>query len=71
MMGIVMPETCWAYNRYNKIKVASSSFLFFSFSVCLSILTFQLWKFWTDFDEIWNEWHAVGDFSYVLISCNR
>ena len=29
MMGIVMPETCWAYNNYNKIT--SSGFLFFSY----------------------------------------
>jgi len=31
MMGIVVPETCWAYKKYNKIIVASSLFLFFSY----------------------------------------
>jgi len=30
MMGIVVPETCWAYKKCNKI-VTSSWFLFFSY----------------------------------------
>ena len=31
MMGIVGPKTCWASKKYNKIIVASSWFLFFSY----------------------------------------
>jgi len=30
MMGIVMPETCWAYKKYN-IIMTSSWFLFYSY----------------------------------------
>ena len=31
MMGMVLPEICWAYKKYSKIIVASSWFLFFSY----------------------------------------
>jgi len=31
MMGIVMPETCWTYKKYNKISGIYLAFLFFSY----------------------------------------
>jgi len=32
MMGIVMPETCWAYKKYNKIMWHQVGFVFFSYN---------------------------------------
>ena len=34
MMGLVMPETCWAYKKYNKNKWQLVGFLFFSGAAC-------------------------------------
>ena len=50
MMDIVMPETCWAYKKYNKIIVASGWFLFFSYhndarsnkhQICVCLIQFS------------------------------
>jgi len=37
MMGIVMPETCWAYKKYNKIA-SSWFFIFYLLKAYLSTL---------------------------------
>jgi hypothetical protein len=48
MMGIVVPETCWAYKKYNKIIVTSSLFLFSSYHNEARSNKYQIhitWKF--------------------------
>jgi hypothetical protein len=34
MMGIEVPETCWAYHKYNKVHTVRYSWFFFSTHLC-------------------------------------
>jgi len=39
MMGIVVPETCWAYKKYNKIKSGINLVFILHFSLLIYLLT--------------------------------
>ena len=54
MMGIVVPETCWAYKKYNKnIKWHLVGFLFFSsYSLCGEFLPLRNNVIWVSGDWI-------------------
>jgi len=67
MMGIVVPETCWAYNKYNKI--ISRVYLVFILQLKKSLLLYTLvrllwsWRKNRSFRNVWKK--ITNDFHYI------
>jgi len=79
MMGIVMPESCWAYKKHNKInKWHLVGFLFFSYCpICFNICTVMLMLKLT-FQMIQTHDHPCNNVQltcksvhYICISCSN
>jgi len=63
MMGIVVPETCWAYKKYNKIISDISPVLFPSNFIFLVIFVEECRPYITLFNKAYILFPTVNSFS--------